>query len=243
MKYHTEFYNKIKGDEQWIRLGEGCPNGCEYCYSNSELIRYDIPEIKRNKVSILDMNFLYDPKHKERIKELGSRKVNGKVVYYELICGIDWRRLDQETANLLKENRFKNIRFAWDHSLKDQYKIKDCLKMLLKAGYKPDNMSCFILSDWKIPFIECLYKLFLLKNWNVRVSPCFFDNATPPNFQMNYWNYKECRIFQDLCSLHNQTVNFGIYPDLKRVKRVQNRFYDLINQKTLKRFGDMEDKE
>jgi len=235
MKYHTEFYNKIKGDEQRLRLGEGCPNGCEYCHSDKELISYDIPEIVKNKVSIMDMNFLYNPKHKERIRELGSKRVNGKVVYYELICGIDWRLLDQETAILLKENRFKKIRFAWDYGIELQYKLKDCYDKLLRAGYKPRNLMCFMLCDWKVSFNDCLLKLGLLKIWNITVSDCWFDNIKPPNYQCNYWTYIECKLFRAMCALHNQMIKFNIYPDLRRAKRLHKLLNDMKKQKHLKK--------
>lgn len=231
--YHTEFYNKVIGDEQRLRLGEGCPNRCEYCYSNKELIRYDIPEIVRNKVSIMDMNFLYDPEHKKRIKELGSRKVNNKTVYYELILGIDWRLLDQETANLLKENHFINIRFAWDYDLNQQFKIKDCYNMLVKAGYRHNELMCFILCDWKISFNECLMKLDLLKIWGVQVSDNYFDNIKPPNYQCNYWSLIECKVFRAKCAIHNQVINFRVYPDIQRVKRTQNLIQQLKCQTRL----------
>jgi len=230
MGYHIEFYNEIRGDEQRIRLGEGCPNNCKYCSAPKELISYDIPEIKRNKVTIMDMNFLYNPKHKQRIKDLGSKKVNNKVVYYELICGLDYRNLDQETANLLKENRFINIRFAWDHKIDEQMKIKDCYNKFLKAGYKKENLMCFIICDWEIPFNECFLKLMLLKNWNICVSDCWYNNVTPPNYQCNYWLLIECKLFRALCALHNQNIKFGIYPDLKRAKRLYKLLDELKNQ-------------
>ena len=213
--YHTEFYNETRGDEQRLRLGEGCPNRCEFCYSKPELISYDIPEITKNKVSIMDMNFLYDSKHKERIKDLGSRKVENKVVYYELICGIDWRLLDQETAVLLKQNRFINIRFAWDHTLKHQMKIKDCVNMLLKAGYKPKELSCFIICNWKILYEDCLRKLDLLKIWNIKVNDCWFDNQLSPNIEPIYWTKEQIKDFRNKCRKHNQMVLFGIDPELK----------------------------
>lgn len=177
--------------------------------------------------------FLYDPKHKERIKELGNKRVDGKVVYYELICGIDYRRLDQETANLLKENRFVNIRFAWDYGLDQQYKIKKCYDILLKAGYMKENIMCFMLCDWKVIFNECFLKLMLLKKWNICVSDCWFDNVKPPNYQHNYWSLIECQLFRGLCALHNQNIKFNIYPDLKRAKRLFNLLDKLKTQTNL----------
>jgi len=233
IKYHTEFYNKCNDNEQWLRLGEGCLNNCEYCYAMPELISYDIPKIKRNKVKIIDMNFLYNPKHKERIKYLGSQKVNNKKVYYELVCGIDWRLLDQETANLLKQNGFINIRFAWDYGLDCQYRIKDCYNKLIKAGYKPKDLMVFMLCDWRVSFSECLMKLSLLKIWNVKVSDCYFDNVKPPNYKCNYWSFLECDTFRRICALHNQSLDFYIYPDIKRVKRCIRSINKLKEQSIL----------
>jgi hypothetical protein len=236
MQYHKEFYNKVVGDEQRLRLGEGCPNRCKYCYSDPELISYNIPEIERNSVSIMDMNFLYNPKHKERIIELGRRRVGGKVVFYELICGIDWRLIDQETANLLKENRFVNIRFAWDYGLELQYKIKDCYDKLRKAGYNSKELMCFILCDWEIPFEECLLKLDTLKVWNVKVADSYFDNVVPPNYQLNYWTMQECKLFRSLCAIHNHLITFGLYADPQRAKRAC-RLINKQKEQTILRFG------
>ena len=220
-EYHTEFYNEVRGEEQRIRLGEGCPNGCEYCYSSKELISYPIPEIVRNKVSIMDMNFLYDPKHKERIIELGNKRVNNKVVYYELICGIDWRRLDQETANLLKLNRFINIRFAWDYGLRQQKLIKNCFNKLLKAGYKANNISCFMLCNWEVSLDDCCNKLDLLKVWNVKVNDCWFDNQKKGKVIPIHWTKEQIKDFGKKCRKHNHLVLFGIDPELKEFEEVK----------------------
>jgi hypothetical protein len=220
--YSRGFYNKYDDKEQYVRLTEGCPNNCEYCYETKECgvipIYLKNPkdlEIVRNKVKIMDMNLLYKDKALSIIKELGSKRVNGKVIYYELMCGIDWRFMTQELANALKENRFNNIRFAWDHSINQQMKIKDCLKMLLKAGYKAKDLCCFIICDWQISYEDCLKKLDLLKIWNVQVSDCWYDNVVSPNFQLNYWTLEQCKDFRKRCRKHNQMIIFGIDPELK----------------------------
>ena len=68
----------------------------------------------RNEVLIYDMNLLCKPEALSIIKELGQKGVNKKVVYYELVCGIDFRFLTLEIARALKASRFRNIRLAWD---------------------------------------------------------------------------------------------------------------------------------
>jgi hypothetical protein len=217
--YARGSWNKSDAQEQWIRISEGCPNRCEYCRESVECgidpIYLPIPEIVRNKVKIMDMNLLYKAKAIEVLNMLGSMKVNNKVIQYELICGIDWRFMTQEKANALKQNRFVNVRFAWDHQLIHQMKIKDCLNMLLKAQYKAKDLACFVLCDWKIPYEDCLKKLDLLKICNVQVADCWYDNTQSPNFQCNYWSLEQCKDFRKKCRKHNQMIIFGIDLELR----------------------------
>jgi len=82
--YSKGSYNKFDDHEQYIRISEGCPNGCPYCrekYENPEIKMLEIPEIQRNKVKILDMNLLCHKEALETIKFLGDQRINGEVVY------------------------------------------------------------------------------------------------------------------------------------------------------------------
>lgn len=218
MTYGKPQYNEIKGDVQRIELSRGCPNGCPYCFeplakSKLDVIQFPIPIIKRNKVEILDMNFLWQSDIIERIKELGSIKVNGKVVNYEEICGIDFRFMTQEIANELKRARFRKIRIAWDWSLKDQMKIKDALNMFIKAGYKPKELSVFVIVNYRVSYRDCLKKLDLLKVWNVKVCDCCFDGGYKYAIP-KYWTEEQINDFRSRCRKHNQLINFGIDPEL-----------------------------
>lgn len=218
-EYVRGAYNKFNDTEQWIRISEGCPNNCEYCRETKECgkepIYLPIPEIVRNKVKIMDMNLIYKPKALEIINELGSKKVNNKVVYYELICGIDWRYLTQEIAEALKKNRFKNIRLAWDYGFVLQMKIKDAVDKLKKAGYKAKELSIFVICNWEIPYEECLRKLDLLKIWNVKINDCWFDNQLSPNIKPIHWESEQIKDFRKKCRKHNQMVLFGIDPEFR----------------------------
>lgn len=225
-------YNKFNDEEQWIRISEGCPNNCEFCRETKECgtspIYLEIPVIVRNKVKIMDMNLIYKSRAVEIINELGNKKVNGKCVYYELICGIDYRFMTQEKANALKKNRFVNIRFAWDFNLNEQMKIKDCINMLIKAGYKPKEISCFMVCNWKIPYEDNLRKLDLLKIWNLKVNDCWFDNQLSPNIIPIHWTELEIKDFRRKCRKHNQMVLFGIDPELK-TKTTSNCSHELLS--------------
>ena len=54
---------------QKIKLTDGCPNQCKYCYETPEMKYYPMPEITDNEIQILDMNFLANPNAKDHIKK------------------------------------------------------------------------------------------------------------------------------------------------------------------------------
>lgn len=211
-------YNRFDDQEQWIRISEGCPNKCPYCresYENGiEPRYYPIPEIVRNDVKILDMNLIYKSRVGEIITELGSKRVDGKVVYYELLCGIDYRYMTLEKANLLKENRFVNIRLAWDWHFSEQKRIKSCIDMLVKAGYKPSDITVFMICNWLISYSENMQKLDLCKVWNVKAADCWFDNQLSPDIKPIHWNIDDIKDFRAKVRKHNQIVNFKIDPEV-----------------------------
>lgn len=213
LKYSLGSYNKIKGDRQRIRITEGCPHNCDFCYEPKKFKIFGIPLINKNIVEISDMNLLAKPQALNIIRKLGSKKVNNKVVYYELMCGIDYRFLNLTIATQLKNNRFINIRLAWDWGIDQQYKLRDALKMLLIAGYKPESIMIFMICNWKIPYKTCIKKLDLLKVWNVKVADCYWDNQTFPNVKPIDWTKKQLKDFRKKCRDHNIIVNLKVYGD------------------------------
>lgn len=223
--YSKGLYNVYDDQEQHIRITEGCPNRCPYCaesYENgTEPIYYDIPEIIRNKVIILDMNLIYKPNALEIIKELGQRKVNGKIVYYSLQCGIDWRYLTQEIASALKQAHFIEIRFAWDYGYDQTYKIKDALNMLIFAGYQPKDIQIFMICNWKTSYDECIKKLDTIKFWGCQVSDCWFDNQKKGEVTPIHWTKEQIEDFGKRCRDHNIMARYnGI--QVERMRAHQN---------------------
>ncbi len=223
--YSKGEYNKTDDTEQWIRLSEGCLNGCPYCregIENPELKVFEITELVRNKVKIMDMNLLCHPEALEIIRELGRRKVNNKVIYYELLCGVDYRFLTQELAVSLKQARFKNIRLAWDFSFFLQKEIKEKTKLLLNVGYSPKDIMIFVICNWKTTYEENLRKMELCKIWNFQMADCYFDNQLSSNIKPIHWTEEQIKDFRSKVRKHNQMVNFGIDPELdKKCKKVE----------------------
>ena len=222
--YSTGPYNKSNESEQWIRISQGCPNRCPFCYEPSKEVIYPMPEIVRNNVSIMDMNLLSKPNALQVIRQLGETKVDGKVVYYHLVCGIDWRFLTQELAESLKFARFEKIRLAWDFEYDQQFQIKDAIMLLLNAGYKTKSLTIFMICNWEIPYNVCFKKLYLCAIWNVKVADCYFDGQVSPNIKPIGWTAEEIVKFRHLVRKHNQLVNFKIDPEIKVDKNQLNLF-------------------
>jgi hypothetical protein len=208
-------YNKINETEQWIRISEGCPNQCPFCYEPREEIVFPIPKIVRETIKIMDMNLLSKSNAEDIITELGKRRVDGKVVNYELICGIDWRVLTPRLAASLRSSRFKKIRLAWDFGYDQQFKIKKAIEMLLRVGYISKDIMVFVICNWETPYIENLKKLDLCKVWRVKVGDCWFDGQTSPNIKPFGWTAEQIKDFRAKVRKHNQLVLFGIDPELK----------------------------
>lgn len=204
---------------QKIKLTDGCPNQCNYCYEGTMMKYYPMPEIKEKNIQILDMNFLANPEANIHIEELGSKKCKT-----ELVCGVDFRLMSQKMACLLKDNGFIKIRWAWDYSFAEGQKIhKKIWEMFTKAGYRPNDLSIFILVNWKISFADCIKKLDLLKIWNVKVNDCCYDGGYKIKTKREYdneqyprfWSYSELKQFRRMCRKHNQMVLFKIDPEIK----------------------------
>lgn len=223
--YSVGPYNKSNDTEQWIRISQGCPVNCPFCYEPPEEIAYPIPKIIRNKVKIMDMNLLSKPDACQTIWKLGRRRVDNKVIQYELVCGIDHRCLTKNIAEALKKNRFKNIRLAWDFGFSDQYKISDAIDLLLEAGYRPQEIMVFMICNWRMTFEECSKKAYLCAIWNVKISDCYFDGQTMPDVEPIGWTEYDIKTFRMGVRKHNQMVSFGIDPEVKRDKN-QNLMFN-----------------
>lgn len=213
-------YNKIDKDVQTIRITEGCPHKHPFCaesFENPKFKVYELPEIVRNRVNILDMNLLCHKEALDIIKTLGRLRVNKKVVKYSLQCGVDYRFLTQELASALKQARFIDMRFAWDEGYNQVYKVWDAYKILCQAGYDPKTVECFMICNWRTPYKENCLKLDTLKVWGVMVAQCWFDNQVPPDIKPVYWTPEQIADFQHRCRDHSIVIRHdGIHPEKAR---------------------------
>jgi len=205
-------FDDVRNGIQRIRITEGCPNRCPYCHEPEEQVKYPVPPITRRKVQVLDMNITARSDAAEIIEHLGLQRVDGRVVEYELVCGVDYRYLTQQVADAMHAARFVRPRLAWDWSYSEQGFVKKAIWALKRAGYRPEDIMVFVLCNWKIPFQENLRKLDLLKVWNVKVGDCYFDGQVAPNIVPVHWTSQQITDFRKRARKHNQLVLFKIDP-------------------------------
>ncbi len=216
IEYHSDFYNKCNSTEQWIRITDGCFRNCWNCYCPTEKKVYDLPEIIRNKVRFLDMNFLYAHPNPLKFIEDLPKKVNGKVVRYTFLCGLDFTLFKKEIVDAMKKariGRFNNkgnfingISFAWDRNIKEKPLFLEAIKMLVEAGYLRRNIQILMLCNGKISFEECLEKLKILKQERIQIADCWYDNQKRGSIKSIYWTEEQCKTFGRLCRSQNIAV-------------------------------------
>ncbi len=215
VEYHSEFYNKTDESEQWIRLSDGCYRSCWNCYCPKEKLSYPLPTIERNKVVILDMNFLYVyPDPIGTIRTLGNKKVNKKVVYYDFQCGLDFTLINIHLAMALKKGRFgrfnnkrnytNGLRIAWDRGIDEKKQFTKAILMLKGVGYK--QIQIFMLVNGKVSFDECVQKLLVLMKLRVEIGDCWYDNQKRGSIIPSYWTQEQCDLFGKLCRCHNVAI-------------------------------------
>ena len=197
-------------DYQVTKMSAGCPMHCEFCYS-LDFKFLGIPKIKRNYVKFTDENILAIPNIIEILDQLREIRVENKVVYYEAICGFDYRLLDFGITSALKNARFKKPRIAWDFGMKDKGKIFNALKSFINAGYKSKEISVFMVTNWKISFQKCMEKLYWLYHYKVKVNDCCFDCSYKTPIP-KYWSLEEIRTFRHWARATNHLVSFGKDP-------------------------------
>jgi len=228
--------------EQKTYTSQGCPYSCPFCFNGkNDFQEYVLPQIETNNVILLDDAFLSRRNVYKDIQVLGSKIIAGKVVNYELLQGINLIDLNPEIAQALKDNRFKNIRFAWDDSYtkKSYYKVLDGIKMLTNAGYKQKDLICYILSNYYVSLKECLLKGKLMLYNHIPICNCVYrKNYLDPKIYPKHWSNDEIEYFKEFCRENNQIIKFnGFDPEIEKrliraktfpLHKIKKRLYNII---------------
>lgn len=144
----------------------GCIRNCGFCivpakegwiHSHSPLSEFIHPD--HEKVILMDNNLLGAPNRFEVLDELHDR---GLMVNFNQ--GLDIRLVDYDIASRLARLRFrtstfssKYIHFAFDDPSLEP-KIREGVATLIEAGFKPDNLTFYVLVGYNTTFEEDMHR-------------------------------------------------------------------------------------
>lgn len=206
-----------KEDYQVTKLSKGCPHNCQYCFSeNFKPVNMPVG-FNRNRVLFVDENILAHPDLITMLENFNKKRVNGKVIYFEAICGFDIRLLDIDKAFALKYSRFIKPRIAWDGGIKNHESVKHALDILISAGYRASDISVFMLTNYKISYGDCLHKLEYINKYGVKINDCSYNCCHDAPIPY-YWTMWEIKDFRRKARKHNQLINFRGYDPQPSIK-------------------------
>lgn len=225
-----------------------------------------ISEIKKhypnqNRIIFYDNNLLYNHIYIEDIlKEIidynkrikmqnKGKKIKKPLLFCESQSGFDGRVLMEKPgiAELLKKANFKNIRIAWDNSLKDKEWIKKQLDILHQAGFPHKDMFVFMLYNWDHDYYELEQKRISCWEWKVQIADCRFrplnieHEKYRPRMDQQYTedyfiheNWTDLKIKQFRRNIRRQNIsvrqNKPFYSSfLEREKLTKDEYYKYFN--------------
>jgi len=213
-------YSLVDVDYQIIHASRGCKRRCPFCgvwkIEPNFIPKKSIKnEVKKNKLVFYDNNLLANPYIKDILKELADLRVNGRVVHSESQSGFDGRLLNLEIAKLLKKARFVNPRIAWDGPFEKWREIEKQINILIKAGYKPSQISIFMIYNWDYTFEEMELKRKKCFEWGVQIADCRYR---PLNQEFDNYNGRINQTNKDYY-IHNGWTDSKIKEFRKNVRR------------------------
>ena len=239
---HYPDYSLLTGtiDHHVTHAMRGCIRRCDFCgvwkiepdimYKTSEELIIEIKSVGKNKIIFFDNNFFANKNIIQILNDLSSVRVNGKSVIFECQSGLDGRLLERqpELAILLKKANFRNIRIAWDNSLGDSDSIKKQLDLLVKTGYRPQDIFIFMIYNYEATYEEMLIKLDYCSRWGVQIADCRYrpldslkDDYNPGKFRTGQteddyyihtksgWSDQKIRDFRKRVRQHNIWIRYA----------------------------------
>ncbi|MFX0132266.1 MAG: hypothetical protein ACFFDN_01340 [Candidatus Hodarchaeota archaeon] len=234
-QYHDEFYSVARDGEHWIRLTDGCHRQCWNCYTPLQKKVYDLPQILENKVRFLDQNFLYAHPDPLALIQSLQKKLNGKVIRYTFLAGLDFTLFTLPILKAMKQARIgrfnekgkfiNGLSIAWDRGFNEVTDIQKAIEMMLSVGYSRRGIQIRVLCNGKISYYECMLKLSTLWDFKVMIDDCWFDNQKRGSVKPIYWTAEQCKKFGDCCRANNIAVMQRQHEGIERI--LQNKKSDV----------------
>lgn len=251
-------------DYQVIHSTRGCNRKCEFCgvykIEPEFLCKKSIKdEIIRKKLVFYDNNLLANPYIEDLLNELINLRNKRIITQCESQSGFDGRILVKtpNLGKLLKYANFKNPKIAWDGSYETKSQRKKELDVLINAGYKPKDISIFMVYNYKLNYEEMEKKRVECFNWGVQISDCRYrpldridDNYNPyakkPQTNKDYhinsnWTDELVRKFRSNVRKHNICIRhemkyYSNMAERKKISKSKSLEYRHMNYQEAKKF-------
>lgn len=172
-------YDLVDVDYQILHTTRGCIRKCGFCgtyiIEPKWICKKSIKnEIIKKKLIFYDNNLLANEYIENILEELIELKQEHKITYIESQSGFDGRILlkNPKIATMLKKAGFKNPKIAWDYGVAQNKYIKKQIDILIKAGFKPKEISIFMIYNYDLNYNEMEEKRVYCANWGVQITDC-----------------------------------------------------------------------
>ncbi|MBE6486505.1 MAG: Fe-S oxidoreductase [Methanosphaera stadtmanae] len=236
-------YDLVDVDYQILHTTRGCIRKCGFCgvyvVEPDWLYKKTIKdEIFKKKIVFYDNNLLANPAIDNILDELIELKKEKTITYVESQSGFDGRLLinNPEYAKKMKEAGFKNPKIAWDHHYSDADFIHEQLNILFDVGFKPREISVFMIYNFDIDYNEMEDKRVKCFEWGVQITDCRFrpldktDDGYNPRkrkqskkeYHINpNWTDEEVRAFRRNVRRHNICIRMDADYHSSKLERKQ----------------------
>lgn len=257
-------YDLVNVDYQIIHTSRGCIRQCGFCgtyiIEPEWICKKTIKnEIIKKKLIFYDNNLLANKYIENILEELIDLKKNKKISYVESQSGFDGRilRKKPKIAKMLKDAGFKNPKIAWDHEYKTHPSIKKQIDILIEAGFKPKEISIFMIYNYELNYEEMEKKRLKCAEWGVQITDCryrplnsTFDNYSPYKHKgqtsKDYyihqnWTDNEIRLFRrnirrhNICMRHEVDFHSSTL-ERKKVSQEESKKYRKMNYNKVKKY-------
>lgn len=140
-----------------------CHRGCSFCKvknMNEPTEHYSIwtfHDRRFRKIALLNNNTFEDPRWRETFEEIWAENLLVKDH-----SGYDARLMTEEKAEALSKTRFEGqLHTAWDY-LKDEVAIMRGIGLMIEAGVKPRDITCYVLVGHDTTEEEDIYRIRML---------------------------------------------------------------------------------
>lgn len=206
-------------------------------------------EVVKKKLVFYDNNLLANPYIEDLLSELIQLRREKVITRCESQSGFDGRvlRLKPHLAQLLQEAGFKNPRIAWDGSVTLYKDIQEMVQILVDAGYKPGDISIFMIYNYNLTYTEVETKRSLIYQLGCQVNDCryhpttqTYDNYNPHKHHQSsrdyyihpLWTDREVRLFRKNCRRHNICIRYRMswHHPLVEYRRVDPQVRDMYRE-------------